>query len=174
MASIGGIGQIQIQQDTGAVNLRRTAPRVEIETTKAELTIQSRKPQVSVDRTDYRDAVGALRIADLGNLIHERAAQATFAAIGQIAAEGDQLARIENPGNTIAAVAQQEMPMDEVSLDLRSVPPPKFTVTPGEVKVGVTPGQVNIAFPSTPLQIDVRRATVTVDMEVPPIVNKTA
>jgi hypothetical protein len=33
---------------------------------------------------------------------------------------------------------------------------------------------VNIRFPETPIQIDVRRATVTVDMEVPPIVNRMA
>jgi Family of unknown function (DUF6470) len=170
---LGGIGQIQIHTDIGAVNIRRPQPSVQIETTQAQLDIQSRKPQVSVDRTDYRDAVGALRIADLGDRIHERAAQATFEAIGQIAAEGDQLARIEN-GTTIADVAQQEMPMDEVSLDLRSVPPPVFSVTPGEVKVGVTPGSVKIHFPETPIQFDVRRATVTVDMEVPGIVNRLA
>lgn len=168
------IGQIQMHSDIGAVNIRRPMPRVEIESTPAEVSIQSHKPQVSVDRTDYRDAVGARRIVELGNLIHQAAAQATFEAIGQIAAEGDQLARIEYPGNTIAAVAQQEMPMDEVDLDLRMVPPPRFTVTPGGVEVGVTPGEVNIHFPNTPIQFDVRKATVTADMEVPPIVNRTA
>ena len=168
------IGQIQIRTDMGAVNMRRPTPRVEIETTRAEIDIQSRKPQVSVDRTDYRSAVDARRITELGDLIHQRAAQATLEAIGQIAAEGDQMARIENSGSTIAAVAQQEMPMEEALLDLRMVPPPRFSVTPGSVEVTVTPGQVKINFPVTPIQFDARRATVTVDMEVPPIVNKTA
>jgi hypothetical protein len=168
------IGIIRMHTDIGAVNMRRAAPRVEIESAPAQLAIESRKPQVSVDRTDYRDAVGARRIVELGSLLHERAVQAATEAIGQIAAEGSRLARIENPGNTIAAVAQQEMPTDEVDLTLRMVPPPRFTVTPGGVEVRVTPGETRIRFPDAPIEFDVRRATVTVDTEVPPIVNRTA
>ena len=168
------IGQIQMHSDIGAVNMHRPVPRVEIQTAPAEVSVRSHKPQVSVDRTDYRDAVGARRIIELGDHLYQTAAQATFEAIGQIAAEGDQLARIEYPGSTIAAVAEQEMPMDEAELTLRMVPPPKVTVTPGGVDVDVTPGRIRIQFPDASIQFDVRKATVTVDMEVPPIVNRTA
>jgi hypothetical protein len=168
------IATIRMHTDFGAVNMHRPMPRVEIETAPAQLAIESRKPQVSVDRTDYRDAVGARRIVELGNLLHEQAVQAATEAIGQIAAEGSRLARIENPGNTIAAVAQQAMPTDEVDLQLRMVPPPRFDVTPGGVEVKVAPGEIRIRFPDVPIKFDVRRATVTVDMEVPPIVNRTA
>jgi hypothetical protein len=168
-----GVTPIRMHTDLGGVDLHRTPPRVLAESSPATLDVRSRKAQVETDFTDYRNAVGALRITELGSQLHEKAVQATIQAIGRIAAEGDQLARIES-GSTIAAVAQGEMPTDEVDLSLNMVPPPTFTVTPGGVDVQVTPGELRISWPDAPLRIDVRKATVTVDTEVLPTVNKTA
>jgi uncharacterized protein DUF6470 len=166
---------LSIRSDSGGVTIHRTAPRIQIHSTPATVAVESHKPQVSVDRTDYRDAVEVRLPRELGAHLHEKAVQAALEGIARIAAEGDQLARIENKEtSSVSAVAQSAMPTDEAHLTLRSVPPPVFTVTPGGVEVRITPGQLTISVSEAPIRIDVRSAVVTVDTEVPPQINRTA
>ena len=166
---------LSIHTTPGALSIQRVPPRLQVERTDPEISIRSHKPQVAVDRTDYRDAVEVRLPRELAAHLHAKAVQAATDAIGEIAAEGTQFARIEDKAaSSVSAAAQRAMPMDEANLRLRSVPPPVFTVTPGGVEVRITPGKLSISSAEAPLRVDYRNAVVTVDTEVPPQINRTA
>ncbi|MEW6583825.1 MAG: DUF6470 family protein, partial [Actinomycetota bacterium] len=149
--------------------------RIHVERRPPTLHVTSHRPQVTVDRSDYRDAVQVRLPVELGDHLYAKGVQAAAEATRRIAEEGDRLARIEDhEGSSVAAVAQDAMPTDEVHLTLRNVPPPDFTVTPGGVETRIDPGSITISVTEAPLRKVVGSAVVTVDTEVPPQINRTA
>jgi hypothetical protein len=169
------VPRISLHRDPGGIDLHRTPPGLNIERTPPSVRIERRQPQVSYDRTDYEAAVNVRRIEALGEHLHERAVSATAEAIAQISSEGDRLARIESEDGSISQIAKEKLPEDEAELTLSAVPPPvRRTVDPGGVSTEGVPGTLRITARVEPLQISFRRASVTVDMEVPAGVDRTA
>jgi hypothetical protein len=169
------IAAIRITTEPAELTIRRTPPLVEMERSAPEVRVQRRAPQVRLERDEYQGAVGVLLPQALASRLAGDARAAALEATGQISAEGDTLMRIEEPGNTIAALAAQKLARDPVELELRMVPPARFRVAdPGGISMRGEPGRLHMSARTAPPEIEFKPARVAVDTEVPPRVNVTA
>jgi hypothetical protein len=162
---------LSIHTQPGRLDMHRTPPQVQMERIPSELRISRHAPQVSMDFSEYRRAVGVHSAVDFAQ---ENAAEGRSIAaeeIGRIAAEGDQLMKIEE-GTSFADIALARSEPHEAELNLAPVPVPRrTTVNPGGVTMSFTPGDVRINAQVAPVQISYQPGKVTVDTEVPSRMN---
>ncbi len=151
--------------------MQRTPPQLQMERTPPELRIARHAPQVSMDFSEYRRAVGVRSPVDFAQNNAAEGRATVVEGIGRIAAEGDQLMRIEE-GVGFADIAQTRSEPQEAELTLAPVPVPRrTTVDPGGVTMSFTPGDVRISAQLAPVRINYQPGKVTVDTEVPSRMN---
>lgn len=161
-----GIREVRIHQTWGHLEIRTTRPSFEVEHVLPEVRVSNDLPQVSVDASDYRDALGILAPVEFTRATHDEAVQATAEAIAQTAAEGDALQRIEN-GSAIARLAARKLVPQERDLELVWLPPPEIIVESGvRDPVDVVPGSIDLTHHVAPPQFDYTPTTIEVDTEV--------
>ena len=162
---------LSIHSQPGRLDMHRTPPQVLIERTPSELRISRHAPQVSMDFSEYRRAVGVRSPIDFAQNNAAEGRSTVAEEIGRIAAEGDQLMRIEE-GVSFADIAQARSEPQEAELTLAPVPVPRrTTVNPGGVTMSFTPSDVRIDAEVAPVQINYQPGKVTVDTEVPSRMN---
>ena len=157
---------VTIDSTPGRLEITTTRPSFRIRSEPPDLQIDNQLPQVSVDATEYRSALGFSGSRELTQRTRDEAEEATIAAIAEVAAEGDALGRIEN-GSAIAAIAAREIEEPPREVQLAFLPPPRIEVENGvRDVVDVVPGTFDLEHDIVPPRFDFQKGSVNVDTEV--------
>lgn len=97
---------VGIGREPARYNMRWQPPQLKMKRTPVSVQLKSHGPSLKLDQQAVWEEIGTGGIYHVIDeaLAHSR--QQVIEAIGRIALEGDFLAAIENPGNTIAALAE--------------------------------------------------------------------
>ncbi|GGE84915.1 DUF6470 family protein [Priestia taiwanensis] len=130
-----------IQQPKAELQIEQAKSKLNIETEKSELTIDSQQARDEIDLKSIRT-----RIEEHAQLGYK----AWLDAIGKMSSQGDELMRIENRGNVIAAQAEENGSAPIYDTNIAFIP------SYGSVKINYKPAKVNISFDTTPANIQVK------------------
>lgn len=110
---------VGIEQKPTRMNLRWKQPELRMESTPPRVELESEGPSLSLDQTAVWEELGTGGVYHLIAENHTISQQKIMEAIAKISSEGDFLAAIENPGNTIAALAD---PYEEREFNVGVIP----------------------------------------------------
>ena len=130
---------------SATLNLQSRQAQVRIKTTDAQIDIQQGAGELTIDSSACRAAIGLLSPADLSRDIAQKGRQATRKAIAQDVQDGNRLAKISNPGNTVVqlAVAHTTSQQQQLSITLAAIPPPEISYQPTPTQVSWSPAQIS-------------------------------
>ncbi|MGG0644202.1 DUF6470 family protein [Sporosarcina gallistercoris] len=139
--------QLQIQTTPGKLGLNTEKPVQQIEQSRATidqqqpaatLEISTTRPQLSIDTTAVREDIDLKSAFKRTEEYAQLGRQAASDGVGRRAAEGQQLLRIENGGNTIADLAKQNGTPPPAPLGMR------FVANRSKIQMSITPGTTTI------------------------------
>jgi hypothetical protein len=157
------VPQIRIESTVAKLGMRTQHAQVTIEQPKADLTIEQPHAELNIETTPSKltiDQSKAREDMDLKSVFKrsEEAAQLGYQAllegIARRSSEGDQLMMIENGGNAIASIAEENGKPREYEFNIGWIP------SPGSVKLDFTPRKVNI-------QVEPRKPIINVEPNKP-------
>lgn len=138
----------------------RVVPPIRLNITLPLLELTTHFPKVEVDA---REAWSDLGLKPMGEVMRERAQRGQAAAlryIGNIAQEGDRMARVEVSDNVVVELAREKWPpRRELNVDIAPKNLLDIRITTGRVDAVLTPGRVVVELPhiaSAGRRIDVR------------------
>lgn len=139
--------------------MQREAPLIKWERTPAELKIERTGPRLEIEQQQVWEEMGTGGPLYLTAQQKAEGNQGAIEAIGVIAQEGDYLAAIENPENTIANLAAQLPPEPEFNVDLIPQSRPSCRIE-GELKIDYQPGKVKGQFTGGKITFNAKPAVV--------------
>lgn len=95
---------IGIDADLGAFSITQPKADVTITTTPGELSVQSSRPELSIDQTRARAAYNGGSVLEMNKRIYSGIQQLYLQAIARRMEQGTRMAEFFKPGNTIAEV----------------------------------------------------------------------
>ncbi|NLJ71741.1 MAG: hypothetical protein GX333_01860 [Syntrophomonadaceae bacterium] len=136
--------QIGLNIQKSFLGLRTTQPQIELDIKKPELKIHSPRPKVYIDQRQCFADMDRRAPDAFGEYNVQFARREAFEAIGEIAAEGDILAQIEN-GATIEDIAGRAMDRD-IDYNVTAIPkqPPKIEADVRPVEIELIRGRVDL------------------------------
>ncbi|MGE5613335.1 MAG: DUF6470 family protein [Bacillota bacterium] len=167
------------------LEIRSVPTKLHVETTRPQLTIESRRarlefsredvkidihtemPRVIIDSDECFDTMGLMDPIDLTRKAAQQGMQQALAYIGKVAEDGDSIAALENPVDPMPDIALRDAyPEHEFVLDFIPKARPKATVTggvrisssggaQGRVMGVYTPGGVSIRYTPAKVKISV-------------------
>jgi hypothetical protein len=143
-----------LQTQQAEFGMRRTSPLIQMERTPPSVQCERTGPTLLIDQAKVWEEMGTGGPMYLTQQQKIQAQAGALEAIGNIAQEGDFLAAIENPGNTIASLAAQLPPEPEFNVGLVPESRPsirfegglKIDWRLGEIKSEFKPGQVETNY----------------------------
>jgi|GEM_PF-2427571 len=141
------------------LNMQRESPLIQLERTPPILKIERTGPKLYIEQRKVWEEIGTGGPLYLTEQQKVQSQVKAVEAIGEIAQEGDFLAAIENPGNTIAELAAQLPPEQEFNVALIPKSRPSAQVE-GELKIDFKPGKVKGRFAGGKVKIDCQPAAV--------------
>ncbi|MFC4736956.1 DUF6470 family protein [Bacillus daqingensis] len=179
--------QIQIEVTHAKTGMTHHRPPMQITQRPAELSIQQNPGSVQMSKTDGKltiDQTEAFADAGLKGILRRnnemaaKANQQVLAYIAKVARDGEQLKRIEEPGNKIAMLAKERGRIFEHELAYRQVPSGtekvRISYEPSQLSVTVTPADVAVNVTPHRPQIDAPRWSVDTYVTQKPDVRVTA
>jgi hypothetical protein len=139
--------------------MRREPPLVRMERTAPTFEIERTGPKLVIEQTKVWEEIGTggpLYLTEQQKILGQAGA---IEAIGRISQEGDFLAAIENPNNTIAELAAQLPPTRESNVALIPKSRPSARVE-GELKINWKPGKLKREFTGGKVEIDYEPSVV--------------
>lgn len=136
--------QWAVTPQPGRLNLSTTLPRIEMNTTAAQLEITGNHPgELSIDFTESRAAVGLKTWTQLSLDWAEAGRQGALEAIGNLASDGDRLMNFQN-GDAIVEMARESTLQETPSIEWAYKPGPEISYTLNRPQVEATPGKVDV------------------------------
>jgi len=149
-------GMIQIDSDPGRLSIRQPKAELNITTEPGQLEIHQYRPELEVDQSRARAAYNGGSSLEMNQRIYSGIQQIFLQGLARRVEEGNQVAAIYNPGNTIAAVYGQ---------DWQAVPFPEFrgeaSMDNVETRFRVTPPDIRISK----TRVDVQTVTHKAEIE---------
>ena len=127
-----------------SLNMHSRPAQVQMKTTDSQLTIQQGAGELTIDCSACRAAIGFYSPEELIRELAQKGQQAAQEAAVQYVQDGDRLARISNPGNTVAQLAtdRNTSRMQPLSITLAATPPPEISYQPTPTQVSWSPSQL--------------------------------
>lgn len=144
--------RLNLTQTPARIQISRGAPDIRIEHGDNSLRIESTPGSVDIDSTAARQSVGYYTPLAFGDEMVAYSLRQASRGIRDLAAAGDQLARIGGGGNAIAALSFDRQYVDsrDRQFVIAFVPkvPPRIRITPRRIRIDVsyTPPRVQIAY----------------------------
>lgn len=138
------------------LNIRTTPPQIQLSTEPAIVEINRTEGKLEIDQYPCRYSIGFKNNFDFAYDFAQEGKQSVLAAVGEIAAEGDRLARIESKENAIANIATESMFSDPADVVWARVESPNIHYQPGKVEFNPIYGKVNL---------DLERGTVSLELQ---------
>ncbi|MCX7923036.1 MAG: DUF6470 family protein [Clostridia bacterium] len=127
--------QIGIERTQSKFEISTQSAKLEVNYKQAKVNIDSELPRVIIDQREAFASAGLKNYLELTKEAARRGIQQALEYIGNTAADGDQLAAIENKGNPIPAIAEKNAyPVHEFNIDCIPKVGPKIEVT-GSLKI---------------------------------------
>lgn len=151
--------QIQIRTTKAILGLHIEKPIQHIEQPKADLyieqppatlTIDSRPARLTIDQSKAWSDMGLIGPLASAREFSQEGRQALLEGIARRAQEGDQLMKIENGGNAIAAIATEKGLHPYKKLGIKFIP------SVNSVDIGYQPGYLNIEIDTNKPIIDAK------------------
>lgn len=142
------------------LNIRTTPPRIQLETEPAIVEIHRTEGKLEIDQYPCRYSIGLKNNADFSYDFAQEGKQAVLVAIGEIAAEGDRLARIESKENAIANIATESNFPSPLEIVWARVAPPDIHYQPGKVEFNPIHGKVNLDLKQGTVDLELQRGEV--------------
>jgi hypothetical protein len=155
--------QIRLETTDAQIGLKTNHAKLSIEQPKADLTIEQPKADMSIRTEGSRLSIDQTKAREDMDLKHisrriEEAAQLGYEAflegVARRSSEGDQLMMVENGGNPIAAIAEQNGKSTQYEFNIGWIP------SAGGVKIQYTPSKVN-------LDIEARKPIIQAEINKP-------
>lgn len=165
------IPQITIQTTSAKLEMENAIPKpiLEIHQQQPQVILEISHPQIQLDTTESRAAMGYENPTNFGKNIAEKGRQTALEYIEKVAQQGDLLARIETKQDGFAELAHQEAAFQEpLELTIRTLPKPDISLQRGQVKISskpmpeeavkinYTPSKVQAQYIPYNIQIDVK------------------
>ncbi|WP_058300362.1 DUF6470 family protein [Gorillibacterium timonense] len=100
--------RIGIDAEPGFMKISQPQATVEITQAPAVVSIHSEPGRLQIDQSRAWDALGAKNILSTLDRIHSEARNVGWDHVVQIVQQGDRLADLTNPGNTVAEIGKEE------------------------------------------------------------------
>ena len=128
-----------------AIKLDTTLPYLDIKTTPVSLQVDNPPPKMEIDWRQCRADMGSQVPIDFCNTYAHLGISQGLEAISNIAAEGDNLGRIEAPTTMGQLVASRLQAESEVDYNVALIPehPPEVNIETNKVEVTLEPREIN-------------------------------
>lgn len=146
------------------MNLQTTQPKIQMETKAATLEISQPPGELTIDQTPCRYAIGFKNIADFARDLAATGRQTVMETIGQIAQEGDQLARIQIKSNAIANIAANSTVSEVPEVTYAYIPLPDIYYQANPVQFNSIDGKVDLTLQRGTVQGDYQRGNVDIQV----------
>jgi hypothetical protein len=129
---------IEIETRSGTQSIEQPPAELDIQQPQAELTIERTPSKLTIDQTKAREDVDLKSIFKRTEEFAQLGYQAFLEGIARRRQDGDELMRIENGGNPIAAQAKRNSVKHSREFNIGWIP------SHGSVKIHYEPGKVDI------------------------------
>lgn len=139
--------KIQINQTNARLEIKQEQPQVMIQQPKPEVRMQTTPSKLSIDQTQAWEDMDLLSIFRRNDRFASEALQALQAGLARTAREGNELMKIENGGNPIAAQAKRMSSPPPKELGIKFIPSHfavKTHYQPSELHIDVTTNKPKI------------------------------
>jgi hypothetical protein len=169
--------QIRVNSDFARIEIKTSNARLSIEQPKAELEIEQPKAEMEIERIPAKlsiDQTKAWEDMDLKHIFKriEEAAQNGYSdwinGLARRAQQGNELMKIENNGNTLAAQVKENSTKPEHQFNIGWIPSlfsVKIDYVPAEVKTQVKPQKAIINATTKNPIIDVNNGIVETSLK---------
>ncbi|SDO37362.1 DUF6470 family protein [Alkalicoccus daliensis] len=154
--------KIQISQTNAKIGMQSHKPQMSIQQRSADMKIhQDLHNNLSMQTTDaeiHIDQSAAFADADVKNILRrneefaDKANQNVMEYVAKVARDGEQMKRIENPGEVIPRLAEGRGLQPERQFDLRNIP-----TGMDKVRISHVPAELSIHFDWPAVEIDVQK-----------------
>ncbi|OKP90583.1 hypothetical protein A3842_03155 [Paenibacillus sp. P3E] len=141
---------IGIDADLGAFSITQPKADVTITTTPGELSVQSSRPELTIDQTRARAAYNGGSVLDMNKRIYSGIQQLYLQAIARRMEQGTRMAEFFKPGNTIAEVYGTDT-------EPNSFPDPCGTASYDNVDIHFVTSAPEVRFKAAQVDIQVER-----------------
>ncbi|WP_340399611.1 DUF6470 family protein [Paenibacillus sp. FSL H8-0079] len=159
---------LSINADLGQFSLRQPKADVQLHTRPAKLTVKSHAPELNVDQSKAFAAYNGGNMIDMNARIYSGIQQIFLQNIANRVQQGDQLAEIHKPGNTIANIIGEDWqgtsfpemrgPASIDNVDVRvNVRAPELNYTPAVSELNVRVNRPEIEYQRGKLDIYVKQ-----------------
>lgn len=144
--------RLSLSQSPARIQISRGAPDIQIEHGDNSLRIESTPGRLDIDSTAARQSVGYYTPLAFGDELVAYGLRQASRGISDMAAAGDQMARIGGGGNALAALSFDRQFLDsrDRQFVIAFVPkvPPRIRITPRQIRIeaSYTPPRVQIAY----------------------------
>ncbi|MCV9884678.1 DUF6470 family protein [Metabacillus halosaccharovorans] len=172
-------GQIGIKTNQAVNNISQPMADLTIEQPKAELQINTTPSKLTIDQTEARADMDLKSIARRTEEFAQQGKSDLLEGIARRAQQGDQLMKIENPGNPIASLAKTNSQKEMKEFGLAFIPSygsVKINYEPSKIEINVKPIKPNInvqvnkpTYDYQPGNVDIslqRRNELKIDFEM--------
>lgn len=162
------LAQIQIQQTHGKQEIRQPKADLSIQQPQAQVSMKTTPSKLQIDQTQAWEDMNLMHIFRRNDKFGQEGMNAALEGAGRRAAEGTELVRIENGGNTIASQAKRNGHTPMRPLGIKFIPSHfavKTSYQPSEVQIDVQTNKPIIeATPSRP-EHHYERGSVDISMK---------
>ena len=144
------------------LNLQSTQPKVQLETTPPTVEIHQPQGELTIDQYPCRYSIGIKNLADLTRDFADLGRQTAMDAIGRIAQEGDQLARIQIKSNAIADIAANSTVSEVLDITYARIAMPNIHYQANPVQFNPIEGKVDLTLQRGTIQGDYQPGKVDI------------
>lgn len=142
------------------LNIRTKQPKINLSTEPAVVEIRRIDGKMEIDQYPSRYSIGYKNMADFSRDNAQDAMQIILETIGNIAAEGDRLARIESKENAIANISSERSIQEPLDIVWARTNSPKIHFQPGRVEFNPIRGKLNLTLDRGTVDLDLQRGEV--------------
>lgn len=146
------------------MRLKTTEPTIAISSEPLQITMESPAAEVYIDNYPSDSARGIKNNVDFDRDNARKGMAALQAWAGKIAREGAMLAKIEDHGNPLKALAQAALNGKEGDITVAYVPPPTVKVVTHDVKTQVQPAKLQLRLNKGTASGQLEQGTVDLTM----------
>ncbi|QGG47484.1 DUF6470 family protein [Heliorestis convoluta] len=144
--------QLRIEQQFGKTHLdikppelkiSIRSPQLQLQSTEPELQIRQQEGRLQIDQYPSRASLGYRNTKDRMKDYAQAGQRAVLEGTARRAREGNQMMKIEQGGNAIAAIAKQSTYKPPKGLKIAAITPPSIQYQSGKLDMNVVRGKVD-------------------------------
>ena len=157
---------IEVHTQPAVLNLKSQPAGMAIDTEAAKAEISQEQGTLTIDSYPCRAAIGIRNATDFSRDIAQKGRQAARESISQYVSEGNRLARINSPANSVAQMIadRNAAEMQPLSVTWAYVPLPEIDYQPIPTRISWTPAQIR--FQVQPQKVQASYSPGSVDTRV--------